>query len=127
MPASAAEPLPAATAVAQSTAVLTGYDLPAGTVVAGDPRASLLELGTVGGAPVGLWELTSGTVTDVEQDEVFVVLAGRGTLTVLDPPATVLLEPGVVCRLVAGARTNWNVSEPIRKLYVTGSYAAPED
>lgn len=127
MPASATEPLPAATAVAQSTAPLTGYELPAGTVLAGDPRASLLELGTVGGAPVGLWELTSGTVTDVEQDEVFVVLAGRGTLTVLDPPATVLLEPGVVCRLVAGARTNWNVSEPIRKLYVTGSYAAPQE
>ncbi|MCG2799387.1 MAG: TetR family transcriptional regulator [Cellulomonas sp.] len=118
---------PQAAALAQATAALVAYDLPAETVLDGSPRASLLELGTVDGTPFGLWALTEGTVTDVEQDEVFVVLAGRGTLTVEDPAATVALEPGMVCRLQAGARTNWNVSEPIRKLYMSGRYGPPED
>lgn len=117
--------LPAAVALPQATAVLAAYDLPVETVLEGTPRASLLELGTVAGTPFGLWELTEGTVTDVEQDEVFVVLSGRGTLTVQDPPATVALEPGVVCRLQAGMRTHWDVSEAIRKLYLSGDYTPP--
>ncbi|HET7800281.1 MAG TPA: cupin domain-containing protein, partial [Humibacillus xanthopallidus] len=81
-------------------------------------------------AEVGVWEMTPGTATDVEADEVFVVLSGRATLTFEDGE-TLELHPGVVVRLHEGERTTWAVHETIRKIYVTPAAtqttsAAPE-
>jgi uncharacterized cupin superfamily protein len=86
-------------------------------VVAGSPRTSSRTLGRRGDAEMGVWQLTAGTVTDVEADEVFVVLAGDGTVTFADGSA-IELRPGVVVRLHAGDRTVWAVRETLRKIYI---------
>jgi hypothetical protein len=76
-------------------------------------------------------------MSDVETDEVFVVIAGRATVrfdrdpilgetvpneTVPNetvPNETVLqLAPGSVARLAAGQRTVWTVTETLRKIYI---------
>ena len=51
------------------------------SVVAGAPKASSAELADLGGLEIGVWEITAGTVTDVEVDEVMVVLSGRASVT----------------------------------------------
>lgn len=66
---------------------------------------------------IGVWEMTPGTGTDVEVDEVFVVLAGRATLLMPGLDA-VELTPGSVVQLAAGMVTTWTVHETLRKLYV---------
>ncbi|CAN7159295.1 cupin domain-containing protein [Terrabacter sp. LjRoot27] len=87
-------------------------------VLDGSPTAAVTTLAEVAGAEVGVWEMSPGTVTDVEADEVFVVLSGRATLTV-EGGATLELGPGSVVRLPEGARTTWTVTETLRKVYVT--------
>ncbi|MFB0944424.1 MAG: hypothetical protein QMB23_04595, partial [Candidatus Nanopelagicales bacterium] len=52
-------------------------------------------LDTEGDIEVGVWEHSVGTSTDTEVEEVFVVLAGRGTVT-CDQGGQILLEPGTV-------------------------------
>ena len=78
-----------------------------------------LPLGEVAGAEVGVWEMAPGTEQDTEVDEVFVVLAGRGTVT-FDDGEVVELAPGVAVRLTAGERTTWVVTETLRKVYLAG-------
>jgi uncharacterized cupin superfamily protein len=91
--------------------------LDAGTVVAGTPRASSLALDGRQGLEVGVWQLTPGEVTDVEVDEVFVVLSGRASVAFEDGSA-LELTPGTVVRLCAGDRTVWRVTQTLRKLYL---------
>ena len=64
----------------------------------------------------GIWRITQGTVTDTEQDELFVVIEGRATIEVADGP-TIDVGPGDVCILERGARTTWTVHEPLRKVF----------
>ena len=66
---------------------------------------------------VGLWEAGPGTDTDVEADEVFLVLSGVGTVRFEDG-STIDLRPGVLVRLLEGDRTTWVVTERLRKLYL---------
>ncbi|MFT4084366.1 MAG: cupin domain-containing protein [Nocardioides sp.] len=91
------------------------------TVLAGTPAAAAVELGEIGdaltGIEVGVWSLTEGTVTDTEVDEVFVVVAGRGSVT-FEGGERVALAPGVVVRLHAGERTTWTITETLRKVYL---------
>ena len=61
------------------TAPLEAYDLDASEIVDGSPETAELSVTKVGEAEVGIWEITPGTVTDVEKDEAFVVLSGEGT------------------------------------------------
>ncbi|NUR84622.1 MAG: cupin domain-containing protein [Nonomuraea sp.] len=81
-------------------------------IVAGAPRTSSFDLG--GGR--GIWEITPGVVTDVESDEIFVVLSGRATIAV-EGGTTIEVGPGDVAILAAGARTTWIVHETLRKVY----------
>ena len=74
-------------------------------------------LADLGGVEVGLWEMAPGTDDDTEVDEVFVVLAGRGTVAFEDGEL-IDLAPGVAVRLRAGERTTWTVTETLRKVYV---------
>ena len=76
-----------------------------------------LPLGRLGGAKVGVWSMAPGTEQDTEVDEVFIVLAGRGTV-VFEDGEEVELRPGVAVRLTAGERTTWPVTEELRKVYV---------
>lgn len=66
---------------------------------------------------VGLWEAGPGTDTDVEVDEVFLVLAGAGTVTFEDG-TSLALQPGIVVRLVTGDLTTWAITDRLRKLYL---------
>jgi len=101
--------------------VLQHEPLPADQVVAGAPAtgfAVLVEASPERSGPeIGVWEMTPGTATDVEVDEVFVVLAGRATLLMPGLDAAEL-TPGSVVKLAAGMVTTWTVHETLRKLYV---------
>ena len=67
---------------------------------------------------VGLWEAGPGVDSDVEADEVFLVLSGAGTVTFADG-SRLDLRPGVLVRLHAGDETVWEISQRLRKLYLT--------
>jgi uncharacterized cupin superfamily protein len=88
------------------------------TVLAGDPVMASRELWTAKGGTVqhGIWEITPGTVTDVEADELFVVVTGSATIAFEDGPA-LEVGPGDVVKLPEGARTVWTVHETLRKVY----------
>jgi len=73
---------------------------------------------------MGVWEHTTGTSVDVEEDEAFFVVAGRATV-VLDDGCTYDFGPGDVGVLRAGARTTWIVHETFRKVFV--ALAADDD
>ncbi len=97
---------------------LEADELDPADVLAGTPETSSRELWSAQGGTIthGVWEITPGTVTDVEADELFVVLSGRATIAFEDgPPLEV--GPGDVCRLPEGARTVWTVHETLRKVY----------
>lgn len=92
-------------------------------VVAGDPRTASCVLHESrgegpGGRVVerGVWEITPGVVTDVEADELFVVLSGRATIEIEGGP-TLRVGPGDVAVLPEGAVTRWTVHETLRKVY----------
>ena len=89
------------------------------TVLRGDPRVGSRALAAVAGAEVGVWEMTPGTATDVEVDEVFVVLSGSASVE-LEDGSVLELRPSSTVRLRAGERTTWTVHETLRKVYFTG-------
>ncbi|GAA0953452.1 cupin domain-containing protein [Nonomuraea longicatena] len=91
---------------------LTPAELDPAQIVAGDPVTSALDLGN----GRGIWEITPGVVTDVETDELFVVLSGRATIAV-EGGTTIEVGPGDVALLAEGAKTTWIVHETLRKVY----------
>lgn len=102
---------------------VAGVELEPGTlepsqILDGDPRVTERVLSTSpdGRLVTGVWQITPGVVTDVEADEVFVVLAGRATVEIEDG-ATLELRPGDVGVLRAGDRTVWRVHETLRKVF----------
>ena len=83
------------------------------------PDVRVLPLHDAGDLLVGVWQHGTGTSTDVEADELFVVLSGRATIEFDgDPSATIECGTGDVVLLPAGARTRWTVHETLRKVYV---------
>ena len=95
---------------------LTHEPLPSAHVRAGAPTTGLAELTD----SIGVWEHTPGVSTDVETDEVFVVLSGSATIAFEEPPLpSIDIGPGSVVRLAEGMRTVWAVRETLRKVYVT--------
>jgi uncharacterized cupin superfamily protein len=95
--------------------------LRADQVVDGSPATGFAQLGEFGGAEIGVWEHTPGASSDVEADEVFVVLSGSATVSFDDPALEPIeLRAGSVARLTAGMRTVWTVRETLRKVYITG-------
>ncbi|PQZ94784.1 cupin [Arthrobacter sp. MYb227] len=88
-----------------------------------NPTTGSQAFGTLGGADFGVWEMSAGTMYDVEAEEIFVITAGRGTV-VIDAFAgqtevSVELFPGALMRLSEGMKTTWTVTETLRKVYVT--------
>lgn len=99
---------------------LSHEPLPVDEVLAGAPTAAVRELATLGGIEIGVWEMTPGTATDTEADEVFVVLSGRATIAFASSGLPDLeVGPGSVVRLAEGMRTTWTVTETLRKIYIT--------
>ena len=96
---------------------LTHASLPAEDVRDGAPTTAYTVLDDAGGTEIGVWEMTAGTASDTEEDEVFVVLSGRATIAFTAPALPpVEVGPGSVVRLSAGMRTVWTVTETLRKV-----------
>jgi len=107
------------TAADAATLALVHEPLPAADVVSGGPTTAVHALATLGGTEVGIWEMTPGTASDTETDEVFVVLSGRASIAFDDPELPDLdVAPGSVVRLAEGQRTVWTVTETLRKIYI---------
>ncbi|MEU1297476.1 cupin domain-containing protein [Streptomyces sp. NPDC005840] len=64
----------------------------------------------------GVWQITPGTVTDTEADELFVVVSGSATIEV-EGGRTFTVGPGDLAVLREGDRTTWTVHETLRKVY----------
>jgi hypothetical protein len=85
----------------------------------GAPTGGEVALGEVAGVEIGVWECTAGTSTDIEVDEVSVVIAGRARIDFVSPALpSIEVTPGGVFGLEAGMKTVWTVTETLRKIYV---------
>ena len=111
--------LPAGSAIDLSALPLEFEPVPGTQRTAGEPETGYAVLGTLGEAELGVWEMTTGGMRDVEVDEVFVVLAGEATIAFEDGRPSVELAPGVLVQLTAGDRTEWTVRRSIRKLVIS--------
>jgi uncharacterized protein len=87
--------------------------------VSGQPRTAVHTLTEFGGLEVGVWEMTPGVMTDVEAEELFVVVSGSATVEFTDGSPTLQVGPGDVVRLAEGAKTVWTVTDTLRKVYLT--------
>ena len=99
------------------TQELTADPLDPSQIVSGDPSVSTHEILAAEHLDIGIWEHTAGVSTDIEVDEVFVVLAGRATIEVHGGP-TLEVTAGDVGVLEAGAQTRWTVHDDLRKIYI---------
>jgi uncharacterized protein len=93
--------------------------VPAAQSIEGAPTTAAMAVDEFAGLEVGVWEMTPGMMSDVEADEVFVVLSGCATVEFADASPTLALGQGDVVRLAEGAKTIWTVTETIRKVYLT--------
>jgi uncharacterized cupin superfamily protein len=103
--------------VSATTQQLTPDPLDPSQVVSGNPQVSSHELLETDALSVGIWQHTAGVSTDVEADEIFVVLTGRATIEVAGGP-TLEVGPGDVGVLEVGAETTWTIHEDLRKIYI---------
>ncbi len=92
------------------------------------PSTGFAALGVLAGTEFGVWEMSTGTMFDVEAEEIFVVTAGRGSVVIEPfgdmPEQRIELFPGALMRLSEGMETTWTVTETLRKVYFTP--ATPE-
>ncbi|MBJ7466743.1 MAG: cupin domain-containing protein [Mycolicibacterium sp.] len=107
------------TAIHAAALALTHEPVPADQSVAGDPSTAASTLVQFGGLEIGVWEMSVGTMTDVEADEVFVVLSGAALVEFADGTPPLHLRAGDIGRLAAGAETTWTVTDTLRKIYLT--------
>ena len=87
-------------------------------VVDGTPLIGGAVLGVIGEREYGVWEMSPGSMSDVETDEVCIILTGRATVEFIDLERTIELRPGSVLHLDNGSRTVWTVTETLRKVWV---------
>jgi len=110
-------PLDAATVLQALELELEHEPVDDAQVVEGSPTTGIAALTELDDWEVGVWEITPGTVTDVEVDEIFIVLRGAATL-VRGDGTEVELVAGSVGRLDDGEETEWRVRETLRKIYI---------
>lgn len=84
--------------------------------VSGSVTTGATDLGETNQLTTGVWEHSAGISTDVENDEVFVIISGKGRIYV--DGEVLELFPGAVGTLYAGASTRWEIDEPIKKVYI---------
>ncbi|PQZ85759.1 cupin [Arthrobacter sp. MYb227] len=97
--------------------------VPADQLALPETTTGFVELGSIGGTDFGIWEMSTGSMYDVEAEEIFIVVAGSGTVVIDEfkghPPHTATLSPGTIMRLSEGMKTTWTVTETLRKIYLT--------
>jgi uncharacterized cupin superfamily protein len=96
---------------------LEPYELEPEEVLEGTPKTSEATFTSIGDAQLGVWEITPGTVKDVEKDEAFIVLSGEGSVTFASGEV-IDLERGSLVRLNAGESTVWEIRVTLRKVYL---------
>jgi uncharacterized protein len=86
----------------------------------GDPQASGVTFFSGHGVDVGVWECTPGgwAIHDRTDTETMMLLAGAVTITPADGDPVELVE-GDVFVLPKGWSGRWDITETVRKLYVT--------
>jgi uncharacterized cupin superfamily protein len=99
-----------------------GLPLPMKTVpeaqrIGGSPSTGGKTIGQFEHLRVGVWEMSVGSMRDVEVDELFVVIQGSARVDFEDG-TSITLVPGDVGKLRAGQKTVWTVTEPLRKVYL---------
>jgi len=108
--------------VQAATMRLDHEPVPAEQCAAGQPTTAAVALGEHAGLELGVWEMTVGAMTDVEADEIFIVLSGAATVEIAPfdgaPARTLTPGPGDVVQLREGMKTLWTVSETFRKIYL---------
>ncbi|MFJ2353497.1 cupin domain-containing protein [Glutamicibacter sp. NPDC087673] len=102
--------------------ILEHEEVPVSQVLGGQPSTAEKRLGEIFGVEFGLWEMSEGTMSDVENEELFVVLSGSATVQVHAKNGFTAVElrlvPGTVCHLSEGMHTSWTLHEPLRKMYM---------
>lgn len=106
------------TAVAALALELQHDPVAAEQLVAGEPTTALEALAEFGGVEVGVWEMTPGAMTDVETDEIFVVLSGAARVDFVDSGDSISIGAGYIGRFAEGTATIWTVTETLRKVYL---------
>jgi uncharacterized protein len=92
------------------------FDPPKSQILAGSPRVFYKILNEQGNIVRGVWKCTVGTVTDIEEDEMFTIIEGKGSVSIEGGP-TLQLSPGTVGFFQKGAKTTWVIEEDILKTY----------
>lgn len=95
--------------------------VPADQSVEGNPSTATTTVGDFADLEVGVWEMSPGVMTDVEAEELFVVVSGSATVEFADGSPTITIGAGDVVRLAAGAETVWTVTDALRKVYLVGT------
>jgi uncharacterized cupin superfamily protein len=87
---------------------------------AGHPETGATVLGHCDGREVGVWEMTPGAMTDVEVDELCIIISGSGEVhrTIDGKRVIQTLRPGSVLQLRDGEETVWVVTQTLRKVYL---------
>ena len=106
------------TSVRATTLDLDHWPVPADQSLRGAPTTAAAAVEEFSGLEIGVWEMTPGVMSDVETDEVFVVLAGSATVEFADDSPTLHIGVGDIVRLSADAQTVWTVTETLRKVYL---------
>ncbi len=87
--------------------------------VQGSVTTACVDLGETASLKCGVWEHNVGVSMQENDDEVFVVLKGRGRIIFNDGTTPdMLLAPGVVGRLLAGQGRRWEIDEDFRKVWI---------
>ncbi|TRW81015.1 cupin domain-containing protein [Mycolicibacterium sp. 018/SC-01/001] len=92
--------------------------VPTNQAVNGHPHTGTTIIGEFAGLEVGIWEMTQGTMRDVESDEIFIVISGSAQIQFTDSATTLEIGSGDLVRLTAGTQTVWTVHETLRKVYL---------
>ena len=104
-----------------SSADLVMEPVPAEQILSGEPTTGFVELGIWADKEVGVWEMSPGTMSDVEADEVCIILSGSGSVqrTIGSKTVHQELKPGAVFELHEGEETIWTVDQSVRKIYLS--------
>ena len=101
------------------TMPLEAESAPGAWVEGGWPNARTQTLADLGDVTTSIWEITTGVVADIENDECFLVLSGSGHVR-FESGETLELKPGACLRFRAGDRTEWTVLSTVRALTIVG-------
>jgi len=94
--------------------------VPANQATDGSPETGFVPLTENDGREIGVWVMTPGAMTDVETDEISIIIGGTGVVhrSVNGVRVEQPLIAGTVLQLHSGEETLWVVTQTIRKVYV---------